>query len=82
MKDELDKIDKKVDKLDDRLDKIDVHLAEYNSHLEIHIKRTNLLEEEVKPIVKHVYMVNGALKLLASSGILLTIYKVLEALRG
>lgn len=78
LKDDLAKLDTKVDKLDDRLDKIDTHLAVYNEQLKIHIKRTEILEQDVAPIKDHVSKVNGALKLLASSGIILAIIKLIQ----
>ena len=46
---ELDKIDRKLEKIDERIDSIDKHLAVYNSQLRFHIKRTDMLEEELKP---------------------------------
>jgi len=58
----------KIDKLDDRLDKIDIHLAEYNTQLKIHIKRTEILEQDVKPISEHVSMMKGAGKLIGIIG--------------
>lgn len=78
IKDDIHKLDNKVDKLDERLDKIDTHLAVYNEQLKIHIKRTELLENDVAPIKDHVSKINGALKLLASSGIILAIIKLIQ----
>ena len=46
MKD-LDKIENKLEKIDERIDSIDKHLAVYNSQLRFHIKRTDMLEEEL-----------------------------------
>lgn len=82
LKDDLAKIDAKVDKLDDRLDSIDVHMAEYNEQLKIHIKRTEILEEEHKDVREHIAMVKGALKLVASSGIIIAIVKLIEMIGG
>ena len=78
LKDDLEKIDVKIDKIDDRLDKIDVHLAVYNEQLTEHIRRTEILENDVAPIKDHVSKVHGALKVIASSGILLGIIKLLQ----
>jgi archaellum component FlaC len=61
----LDKIDSKLDKIEDRLDKVDVRLAKYNSELEFHIARTNQIEDDLLPIVKHVEQIRGATKLVA-----------------
>ena len=65
MDDRLNRVELKVDKIDERLDSIDKNLAVYNEQLKIHIKRTNLLESEVKPIKDHVTQVRGVFKFLA-----------------
>jgi len=64
MRQEIEKLHDKVDKIDERLDNIDVHLAIYNEQLKIRIKRTDLLEKDVKPIKEHVTEVRGMLKIL------------------
>ena len=77
MKEELDKIACKVEKIEEAQQETNLHLAEYNAQLKIHLKRSEMLEEELKPVVKHVYMIQGALKLIASVGILYTLLKLL-----
>ena len=67
MKDEFNRLHNKVDKIDDKLDNIDTHLAIYNEQLKIHIKRTELLEEDVKPIKKHVAYVGAAFKIVGTA---------------
>jgi len=59
----LDSIDSKIDKLDSRTDSIDVTLAKQHVSLEDHKRRSEanekaveILKEEVKPIVSHVYL--------------------------
>ena len=66
----LEKLDEKVDKLDTRLDKVDVHLAVYNEQLKIHIEGTVQNREaikdlriDLKPVERHVELVNGFFKL-------------------
>lgn len=71
------RIEDKIDKISDRLNSIDVTLAKNTVSLEEHIKRTNLLEEEVKPIKKHVDMIEGALKLI---GVLAMIAAIIETI--
>lgn len=61
----LQRVDSKLDKLDSRLDSIDVRLAEYNSDLEFHIARTNQIEDQLLPIVKHVEQLRGVAKFIA-----------------
>lgn len=65
MEERLNRFEQKVDKIDERLDHIDKHLAIYNEQLKVHIKRTDLLESEVRPIKDHVNQVRGVFKFLA-----------------
>lgn len=50
----LNRIEGKIDNLDSRMDKVDVRLAVYNEQLVYHVKRTDLLEEAVAPVIAHV----------------------------
>lgn len=78
---EIDKmIIEKLEKLDSRIDNIDITLAKQsvileNQHasLEVHIKRTDLLEAKLEPVEKHVDMVAGALKLIGLIGAMIGI---------
>lgn len=60
----LDKIEDKVDKLDGRLDSAEKVAVKQEANLAEHMRRTELLENDLKPVKKHVAMVNGGLKLL------------------
>lgn len=77
----LERVDTKLDKLDGRLDKVDVRLAKYNTELEFHIARTNQIEDDLLPIVRHVEQIRGAVKLIAiisaAVGLAVTIYSIL-----
>lgn len=46
----LEKLDETVQKIDKRIDHIDVTMAKNTVSLEEHVKRTNLLEEQIKPV--------------------------------
>ena len=72
MKD-LDKIENKLEKIDERIDSIDKHLAVYNSQLRFHIKRTDMLEEELKPLKSSLIKAQGAIMFI---GLLATIISV------
>ena len=72
MKD-LDKIDRKLEKIDERIDSIDKHLAVYNSQLRFHIKRTDMLEEELKPLKSSLIKAQGAIMFI---GLLATVISV------
>lgn len=49
-----------------------------------HMRRTSLLEEQLKPVQRHVYWVEGALKMLGLMGVAVTVangaIKILEHL--
>jgi len=62
----LERVEVKIDDIDDQLGYISSTLAAQHESLKIHIKRTALIEEELKPIRRHVYMINGGLILLAA----------------
>jgi chromosome segregation ATPase len=76
---ELEKLNQKLDKIDQRIDSIDKHLAVYNSELKFHIKRTDILEEEFKPVKASLIKAQGALCLI---GIVATIVSVVAAFLG
>lgn len=58
----------KLEKMDSRLDNIDITLAKQAKDLEYHIKRTDLLEDKLIPVEKHVSLVNTAFKVLLGLG--------------
>ena len=70
---ELDKIDRILEKIDERIDSIDKHLAVYNSQLRFHIKRTDMLEEEFKPLKSSLIKAQGAIMFI---GLLATVVSV------
>lgn len=67
---QLNRIEEKLDKVADRLTSIDVTLGRQEEQLAYHIKRTDMLEEQLAPVKTHVAMVNGALKLVGILGVL------------
>lgn len=71
----LERIEAKIDDLNDHLGSIDVTLGQQHISLKEHIRRTSILEDEFKPIKKHVNMVEGGFKLL---GILASVAAVFE----
>lgn len=72
----------KADKLDDRLDDIDKTLVRQHEQLKEHIKRTNINEQnlamirdEIKPVQRHVIIVEWVMKLLGAGGVLFVMIK-------
>lgn len=61
----LKRIEDKVDKIVDQIGYVNVTLAKQHISLELHIKRTNLLEAKLDPIEKHVTMIQGITKFVA-----------------
>lgn len=56
-------MDQKLDRMEEKQSEQAVVLAKNTLTLEEHVKRTNILEAEVKPIKSHVQMVNWAAKI-------------------
>jgi hypothetical protein len=52
-----------MEHLDTRLDSIDITMTRNTLSLEEHVKRTNMLEERMKPVEKHVEVMNALAKL-------------------
>lgn len=57
-----------LEKINRRLDSIDINLANQGKDLEYHIKRTDMLQDEMKPIREHVTLVTTGSKLLIAAG--------------
>lgn len=89
-KDEFEKIHGTLDKLDSRLDTVDITLTKQEMNLCEHMKRSDRAEqmiemlskelkhisnEEIKPVQKHVNMVQGAIKFIGVSATLIAILK-------
>jgi archaellum component FlaC len=74
--DGLSRIEDKVDKIADRVGSIDITLAAQHEVLKDHVRRTEILELEIKPLKAHMNMIQGALKLI---GLAATIAGVVEA---
>lgn len=60
IEDKIDKLDSRVDNIDVSLAKISITLDKNTDSLNEHIKRTNLLEEYIKAIDKHIHGVRIA----------------------
>lgn len=69
----MDDLRRKLDKIEDRLDSIDKHLAVYNQQLVDHIRRTELLEDQINPIRANMDQLKGAGKLIAVLALIATI---------
>lgn len=62
-------LEAKIDIVVQKISSIDSTLAGQAVQLKDHIRRTELLETELKPVKKQVDMVQGALKLLGAIGL-------------
>ncbi len=60
----LERIESKIDDQNDHLTSIDVTLGKQHISLDHHMRRTSILEIEVKSVKKYVYMMQGAIALL------------------
>lgn len=73
LQDQTNKLDEQHQELDRRLDNIEKVMIAQEINLKEHIRRTDLLEEALKPIQKHVAMVEGVFKFLGLISLLLGI---------
>lgn len=71
MKDET--IEARLSEIERTLHEIDKTLALNTQHLGEHMRRTELLEKDVRPVVKHVEQMRGAGKLLGILALIATI---------
>ena len=76
----LTRIEAKIDDIAEHLGSIDKTLIEQHESLRYHIKRTTLLENEVRPVKRHVVMVEGAMKLIGLIAMLAAIYEGFKTL--
>jgi hypothetical protein len=82
-------IDKKVDEVKDKLHGIEVIQSRMEGDLKYHIKRTDLLEEQVEQINKNIQPVNAVKNLLAAIfkaiplilGIIIGIFTVIKFIK-
>lgn len=68
----------KLGRIETRLNSIDTTLASQHEILKEHIRRTELLEADVKPIQRHVSMVEGAIKFI---GLLALLAGIIEGIK-
>lgn len=71
-------LDDKIDEVSKRLDSIDATLTKQHLSLEYHIKRCDLLEDQVVPIREQMFEIKGAVKFLKLVGVLASIAEVVH----
>lgn len=65
-------------KIMERLGSIDATLVAQHNLLKDHVERTNKLEKRLDPIQRHVFMVQGAFKLIGSLGLIFSILRMFQ----
>lgn len=75
--DRIIRIENKIDRIGDRLLNIDVTLTAQHESLKHHILRTNLLEDQLKPIKNNHEVFKGIIKIVVFLGILAGIIECL-----
>jgi hypothetical protein len=75
------KNDKTTNEILQKLSSIDVILTKQQASLDYHIRRTDILEEKIKPIEVHMTELKGIVKLLKLIGIFATIVEVLHLVK-
>lgn len=83
--DKIDKVENKLDMVQDgvylRLESIDKTLVRQEANLEEHMRRTELLEQEILPIREHVHQLRGVLKFIGILSAIATIVAVLIGIK-
>jgi archaellum component FlaC len=81
MQEKLQKVDEKLERIEERLTSIDVTLAKQHEQLAHHIYRTeiaetnlDILKQELKPVQKHVEVVNTTLKVIGAVASVVTFF--------
>lgn len=74
--DRLTRIETKIDSIADKITAIDVTLAQQHESIKYHIKRTDLLESELKPLKKRMNLAAASLQILVYGSIIATIADV------
>jgi hypothetical protein len=70
---QLEKLDDKLDKLVEHVGSIDKTLVRNTVTLEVHVKRTNALENRMEPVEVHVTQMRGAVSFLKILALVLAI---------
>lgn len=86
MEKQLERIEKSLETLSEKVHSIDKTLVRNTDSLEIHIKRTELLEKEVAPIKIHVtrveFVVTWGFKIIAGGGAVTGLGYLLKLIAG
>lgn len=69
---------KSKEKIFDRLSSIDSTLAAQHETLKEHIRRTELLEEAIEPIKKHISMSTGIIKFVSFLAVVATVAEAIH----
>lgn len=81
----FDRMETKLDRISERINSIDVTLASQHESLREHIRRTSILEEEIKPLKNHVLMAAGAAKIIGlmvgAVGLCAAVFEILTYFR-
>ncbi len=67
---QLDRIEKKVDIVVDKVSSLDATTKVQQTILDEHVRRSTMLEDQIKPIQKHVDRIEGALKFIGALALL------------
>lgn len=77
-KDEIDYIHDLLAKLDAQLDTMNETLVRHDVNLANHMRRTELLEEALKPVIKHVDAVKGVGAFIGLVAVLVAIWEAVH----
>lgn len=70
---------KRLKRIEAHLGSIDVTLAKQSVILEEHVKRSNMLEDKLEPVERHVAMMQGGVKLTGLMAVILGVVKAIQS---
>lgn len=76
------RFENKLDVVVEKIGEINVTLAKQSVVLDEHIRRTEAIEEKLVPLDKHMYMINGGLKIIGGLAVLVGIIEGIIHLVG
>lgn len=78
----MKKIEDMLEKIDTRLDNMDMTLVKQEANLAEHMRRTEILESELRPLKSHVDKVKGGIQLIKIIGSTLVVFALILKLMG
>lgn len=74
----IERLETKIDQVLEQQTEMTVTLAKQHEQIAYHIRRTDLLEQQFKPVIKHVALVEGVGKLVGFGAAIAGIFRLFK----